>query len=277
MPKKKGGGRTRPKDIPPKAPPPPPPDPPDPDDPDPFELPDFPEFDPPQVLDGPLPRDPACGSVLALAYNDLAETSGGHTPGAIKLLREAHGERLLRYAREQARRYCWDLAPDECGGVEELDHHVDVSFVTRADADGTNVKEYGNVALLYLFRCTEPTPDPEPDWKEMGWPRTPFVWKRGQFLICDSDYQLTLSTVAEIVDPCDSPDVAVIKQRNEQRLLDRARELALEMCKEAGGVGCGWMEPKGYGVTHVCFRSAKLGASYLLSTIAYIYQCQDVV
>jgi len=223
----------------------------------------LPAFDWPHLLDEGLPAEPACGSVYPLIYNDLVEWAGD--PNDVDWVTRTHGQRLLDRAREQARRYCVRSPAQQCRGVTELDHQA------HGQLFRVGTTTYANVIVVYMFRCSsDPTPAPAdsvapgtalPRWHEHLTPR------------CDGSYQLAIHHMAHVLTGCDDAGVRDIERRHARNLLDEARREARAFCARHPEEMCTTALETGHGIQHHCWTSGPLNATYVVSSIVYLFDC----
>ncbi len=225
-----------------------------------------PTFDRPTILGDVLPLVPECGLTYPIVYTDLSEWLGDcNDAGSTATSREAG---LLARARDQARRFCLWHPAENCQGVTELAHSFTHSCFTVA---GTT---YLNAGIVYLFRCSKPgppvvyTPDnPPPSSAPPPPPPDPV------FPECSGSYHYIAHDISEVPAGCASPDIAAIEQRKAGRLHDAAVAYAASFCRGAQDPACRLHGERGYHVSHHCFRSAPMNATYHVSTIVYFFSC----
>jgi hypothetical protein len=224
-----------------------------------------PAFEWPRIMDDVFPTSPDCGQAYPLIFSELVKWDGD--PARIDRVKPPYEQRLLYRAREEARRYCLNLGSEGCRGMEELEHQVVMNYF-RAGTQGMI-----HPTLIFWFRCTTDAPKP-------GRPHddpVPFYWppraEPQEAPLCNGDYQFQLHCVSQLTQDCTHPDVAIMKQNNEARLLAEARRAARRFCGQAFEEMCQTPVEQSYGVAHQCYQSGVLGAPCLVSSIMYLFGC----
>jgi hypothetical protein len=94
-----------------------------------------------------------------------------------------------------------------------------------------------------------------------------------EYALCGGEYQFVAHDISELPAGCGSPDQAAVEAIKTTRLGASARDHANAHCRTARDPACRLVREDGYHVSHHCFRSSALNATYHVSTINYLFTC----
>ena len=181
---------------------------------------------------------------------------------------QAMESEALEKARDQAAHYCFRQPREECQRVQELDHSFSHACLEVGDTT------YVSVTVTYLFRCTDPGPpvvytldNPPPS----SGPPEPSIPE--PVPDCGGSYHYVADDVSELAGGCTQADRTVVEEQKARRLLEAAQDHASAFCAGTPDPLCRLYSEIGYQVTHHCFLSTPLSASYHTSSIVYFFSC----